>query len=102
MSWFRATEICENENCQDQTSQKRHPVICRYFYRNQRCKFGDCCAFRHKVHNSCESIKSLQEIVRKLEKEKENIKKINEALSSKFKHVKVTSLFEDMPFLQLR
>ena len=41
-------------------------------------------------------------MVGKLEKEKENIKKINEALSSKFKHVKVTSLFEDMPFLQLR
>ena len=57
-------EICQTEDCKLKTCNKRHPKICKFFFVNQVCKFGDACCYKHKFSthhcNILEQISSLQ------------------------------------------
>ena len=56
-------EICQTEDCNLKTCNKRHPKICKFFSVNQVCKFSDACCYKHKLSthhcNILEQISSL-------------------------------------------
>ena len=47
---------------------KRHPRICKYFNTHNTCKFGDDCAYKHKVTNESVDINKLEAKLDTLEK----------------------------------
>ena len=42
-------ELCERENCKSMTCQLRHPKVCKFFSVHNTCKFGEHCAYQHKI-----------------------------------------------------
>ena len=40
--------LCEIENCEISTCEKRHPKICKFFAQYGRCKFLDYCRYKHE------------------------------------------------------
>jgi len=41
------SEICEKKGCVGTQCEKRHPIVCFFFNKFGRCKFGVYCAYRH-------------------------------------------------------
>ena len=41
-------EICNEKDCSVVLCRKRHPKVCRYFAKYERCKFGTYCKYLHK------------------------------------------------------
>ena len=42
-------DICETENCKSKTCNYRHPKVCKYLTAHNTCKFGEHCAYQHKI-----------------------------------------------------
>ena len=42
--------LCDTDNCDISSCDKRHPRICRYYLNYGRCKF-DPCSYSHAVNN---------------------------------------------------
>ena len=42
-------ETCQDFPCHDETCDKRHPPICKFFMRFGRCKFNFNCSYLHKI-----------------------------------------------------
>ena len=58
-------------NCNKKNCSNRHPRICKYFITNNFCKFGDQCAYSHKIatNKEIENIKTnIDIILTKIEK----------------------------------
>ena len=58
------TDTCEeNLNCGEKYCDKRHHMMCSYFEKYRRCKFGSYCAYshmkprKHKVELEVEKLK---------------------------------------------
>jgi len=71
------SESCEEKHCTGNNCDKRHPIVCYFFKRFGRCKFGVFCAYRHeksKEQIQQEELESLRNEVNDLKKE---IKQIN-------------------------
>ena len=46
-------EVCPKENnCKSEGCVKRHPKVCKMFNKEETCKFGIDCAFKHKEEAS--------------------------------------------------
>ena len=41
--------ICEDDECDIEACNLRHPKECKYFRDFARCKFGDYCSFKHSM-----------------------------------------------------
>ena len=52
-------EICQTNKCGSKTCIQRHPNICKYFTTHNACKFGDTCAYQHKISKENSNIKEL-------------------------------------------
>ena len=61
-------EICPNSQCTTKTCIKRHPRICKYFNTNNTCKFGEDCAYKHKLTKEKSDLNKLEAKVDILEK----------------------------------
>ena len=75
-------ENCENQKCEVEKCQKRHPKTCRYYQEYERCKFGEYCFYKHVQKESN------QEIVKELEKVKDQIRMIENMLQKKDEEIK--------------
>ena len=64
-------KICNNYNCNIFDCEKRHPRECWWFQEYRRCKFTSFCKFKHT------EIKNLEEIISKMEYNKEKIAEID-------------------------
>ena len=42
-------EICETEHCKTKACRYRHPKVCKLFTAHNTCKFGEQCAYHHKI-----------------------------------------------------
>ena len=52
-------EICGKSDCDQVDCEKRHPQPCRFFMIYEFCKFGDECAYLHKVRSETLKIREL-------------------------------------------
>ena len=71
---FDLKTICEEDKCEIQSCNKRHPKSCRFYEMFQRCKFGEYCSFKH-VETAVKDVdeKCLEEIKDQLMKLEEKI-----------------------------
>ena len=53
-------EVCQESNCESRNCPRRHPKICQYFERYNRCKFGEYCAFAHRENLIVTEIKKMK------------------------------------------
>ena len=49
------TKVCDDEKCNQETCQKRHPRICKYYVNFGSCKLGSNCAYAHKIQRKEEN-----------------------------------------------
>ena len=49
------TKVCDDEKCHQETCQKRHPRICKYYVNFGSCKLGSNCAYAHKIQRKEEN-----------------------------------------------
>ena len=86
-------DVCDNKNCDVKRCQKRHPKVCTYFRKSQRCKFGVHCLYSHEseqilsrrnddVLEILSKIKNLEEKNIELMKKVESLEKVIEAKSN--------------------
>ena len=54
------TIVCDDENCNPQKCEKRHPRLCKYISNYGSCKLGSICAYSHKDHNRKDENKRLE------------------------------------------
>ena len=47
--------VCDDEKCNQETCQKRHPRICKYYINFGSCKLGSNCAYAHKIQRKEEN-----------------------------------------------
>ena len=47
--------VCDDEKCNQETCQKRHPRICKYYVNFGSCKLGSNCAYAHKIQRKGEN-----------------------------------------------
>ena len=59
--------LCDNENCDDKTCEKRHPKLCKFYAYYKRCKFTVYCRYKH-CDKEPENIQTLKKKVKDLEK----------------------------------
>ena len=92
--------ICENESCEIQSCELRHPKECKFFRDFARCKFGDYCSFKHKIRTSLsddvtvkkalENLKSKVDILEKQNSEKDmKIQEIQDKLEILFRKKRI-------------
>ena len=60
-------EVCPYSQCKSEFCMKRHPRICNYFNTHNTCKFGEDCAYKHKVTNESTNINKLEAKLNTLE-----------------------------------
>ena len=53
-------ESCENQYCEVNKCEKRHPKTCRFYEKYERCKFGEDCYFSHKERGDKAKIVQLE------------------------------------------
>ena len=76
-------EICQNRSeCTSNNCRKRHPRLCRYYCQFGHCKFGQGCAYSHKMERKCLKLEELEKEVKndkeKLEKLEKEVKELKE------------------------
>ena len=49
------TKVCDDEKCNQETCQNRHPRICKYYVNFGSCKLGSNCAYAHKIQRKEEN-----------------------------------------------
>ena len=78
------SEICEVRNCLGLKCDKRHPIVCHYFRKYGRCKFGLFCSYKHNNIKNNSSERQLEKEVDELRDEitvlKLNVKELTERL----------------------
>ena len=52
-------ETCPEAGCQEVNWEKRHPMMCKYFASNGRCRFKENCAYAHVKYEKLRSIEKL-------------------------------------------
>ena len=87
---FRKHEnkICEENGCSISDCKLRHPRKCRYFVQFQYCKFGSFCKFSHKIEESSESKKEIDNLKNEIRKLEDRIKIMNEEIERKTEEMK--------------
>ena len=53
-------EECQEIDCNIENCPRRHPKICKYFEKYNRCKFGEYCAFAHRENPLVTEIRKLK------------------------------------------
>ena len=74
--------ICDDENCEKITCEKRHPIECRFYNIYKRCKFGEFCRYKH-CSKSTEESNTLNQKIDHLENIVRNNKTVIDDLSRK-------------------
>ena len=54
------TLVCDDDKCNPQKCEKRHPRLCKYISNYGSCKLGSICAYSHKDHNRKNENKRLE------------------------------------------
>ena len=93
---FRKHEnrICENVGCPILDCSLRHPKNCRYFLEFQYCKFGTFCKFSHKIEESRDAKKELDD--KEIKRLEDKIKHMEIEIESKTKEIeKIKEDFEN-------
>ena len=76
--------ICPNiQNCDNEFCIKRHPKTCKYFARNNKCKFKQC-AYSHEKTEYHLKVEYLEKMVGILQREVKELTKTNTEISDKF------------------
>ena len=52
-------EICPTKQCKSKACIQRHPNVCKYFATHNTCKFGEKCAYQHKISKGKSDINEL-------------------------------------------
>jgi hypothetical protein len=52
-------EICQTKQCKSKACIQRHPNVCKYFATQNTCKFGEKCAYQHKISKDKSEINEL-------------------------------------------
>ena len=111
-------EVCDDVECSVTLCRKRHPRLCIYFSKFNRCKFGSFCQFSHderQISPQCNhkdslistEIEKLKEVISSLKLENEKLKKKVEELDLKVTEVDVgltivkEKSLSDMPLIQI-
>ena len=55
------TLVCDDEKCDIDTCEKRHPKICKFYRDYKRCKFTVGCMYKHE--NQFELFENIDSIV---------------------------------------
>ena len=59
-------EVCDIPKCSNKSCNKRHPKVCKYFFFQQVCKFGDHCLYKHSIASDKSEIEVLIQEVNSL------------------------------------
>ena len=82
-------EICKTKQCKYKVFTQRHPDSCKYFATHNTCKFGEKCAYQHKISKDKSKINKLVAIVGALENTiqvmSQNIKVLEDELQNEKK-----------------
>ena len=62
-------ETCEKRDCERNNCLKRHPIICKYFYEREFCKFGSYCKYLHKRSSNCLETKIINDKLKDIKEE---------------------------------
>ena len=61
-------DICETEKCKSKTCNYRHPKVVKYLTGHNTCKFGEHCAYQHKIKQASTEINVIVNKLNALEK----------------------------------
>ena len=67
-------ELCQTKICRDTKCTKRHPKTCKYFERNNTCKYNEHCAFSHPERKHLNSFENIKEEVKQIKYEIQELK----------------------------
>ena len=88
------TQICESQlECKDtKQCRKRHPKSCKRYNSGNGCKYGEECAYNHKVDEKDKEVKELKEEVIELKEIINHLKNTVEELINKVEGMNVDKL----------
>ena len=70
------TLVCDDEKCNPQKCEKRHPRLCKYMSKYGSCKLGSICAYSHNRKNENNRLeKKIDELIAMVNKKNDTIVK---------------------------
>ena len=85
------SELCEVKNCNSSECVKRHPRICRFFSKLNRCKFNEFCLYSHvQTRNDQSDRDDINKKVESLEHKGEALEGERKALLSKLSSLELS------------